>query len=56
VCWATPENATGALTYATETFCHSERCKESLFLFMGQSLREIPRSARNDKINYFSVA
>src|SRR5271169_2276857 len=34
-------------------FCHSERSEESLFLFMGLNRREIPRFARNDKINYF---
>src|ERR1700686_4085415 len=35
------------------SFCHSERSEESLFLFMGLNRREIPRFARNDKINYF---
>src|SRR6202521_5334633 len=35
------------------SFCHSERSEESLFLFMGLNPREIPRFARNDKINYF---
>src|SRR5216683_40480 len=35
------------------TVCHSERSEESLFLFMGLNRREIPRLARNDKINYF---
>src|SRR5258708_38941208 len=34
-------------------FCHSERSEESLFLFAGLNRRKIPRSARNDKINYF---
>jgi hypothetical protein len=34
------------------SFCHSERSEESLFLFMRLNLREIPRSARNDKRNY----
>jgi hypothetical protein len=34
------------------SFCHSERSEESLFLFMGLNRREIPRFARNDKINY----
>jgi len=34
-------------------YCHSERSEESLFLFIGPNRREIPRSARNDKINYF---
>jgi hypothetical protein len=36
--------------------CHSEVAAatvESLFLFMELSRREIPRFARNDKINYF---
>jgi len=59
---APPENATGALRYATEAFCHSERSEESLILFVGVNLREIPRSARftvnvhrerNDKINCY---
>src|ERR1700739_396344 len=35
------------------SFCHSERSEESLFLFMELNRREIPRFARNDKINYF---
>src|SRR5579863_10729958 len=35
------------------SFCHSERSEESLFLFIGINRREIPRFARNDKINYF---
>src|SRR5579863_878484 len=35
------------------SFCHSERSEESLFLFMGLYRREIPRFARNEKINYF---
>jgi hypothetical protein len=35
------------------TFCHSERSEESLFLFRGLNQGEIPRFARNDKINYF---
>jgi hypothetical protein len=34
-------------------FCHSERSEESLLLFSGLDRREIPRFARNDKINYF---
>ena len=35
-------------------FCLSiKRSEESLFLFMGLNRREIPRFARNDKINYF---
>src|ERR1700683_4451637 len=34
-------------------FCHSERSEESLFLFMLLNRREIPRFARNDKIDYF---
>jgi hypothetical protein len=38
----------------TPIFCHSERSEESLFLFVRVHRREIPRSARNDKINYFS--
>src|SRR5271166_2927983 len=38
---------------APKAFCHSERSEESLLLFMGLNRREIPRSARNDKINYF---
>jgi hypothetical protein len=29
------------------------RAEESLFLFMEFNRREIPRFARNDKINYF---
>src|ERR1700674_2426157 len=33
-------------------FCHSERSKESLFLFMELNRREILRFAQNDKINY----
>src|ERR1700685_210884 len=33
--------------------CHSERSEESLILFMCLKRREIPRSARNDKIKYF---
>ena len=32
------------------TFCHSDRSEESLFLFMGLNLGEIPRSGQNDKI------
>jgi len=36
-----------------QPFCHPERSEESLILFMGLNLREIPRSARNDKIEYF---
>src|ERR1700692_2434740 len=32
-------------------FCHSERSEESLFGFPRRKEREIPRSARNDKIN-----
>src|SRR5271165_2227887 len=36
---------------STNTFCHSERSEESLFLFMGVNLREILRFAQNDKIN-----
>jgi hypothetical protein len=35
------------------TFCHSERSEESLFLFAGLNPGEIPRFARNDKINCF---
>src|ERR1700674_4329422 len=35
------------------SFCHSERSEESLLIFMGLKRREIPRFARNDKINYF---
>src|SRR6202140_5538857 len=38
------------------SFCHSERSYEFLFLFMGLNRREIPRFARNDKINTFSAA
>jgi hypothetical protein len=34
-------------------FCHSERSEESLFDLTPQKEREIPRFARNDKINYF---
>jgi hypothetical protein len=34
-------------------FCHSERSEESLFLFLGSNRGEIPRFARNEKINYF---
>jgi hypothetical protein len=34
-------------------FCHSERSEESLLLFLGLDGREIPRFARNDKINHF---
>ena len=37
---------------ATPNFCHSERSEESLLLFSGLNPREIPRFARNDKINY----
>src|SRR5450631_4219785 len=32
-------------------FCHSERSEESLFHFLDLNRGEIPRSARNDKIN-----
>ena len=35
------------------TFCHSERSEESLLLLRGLNQREIPRFARNDKMNYF---
>jgi len=35
------------------TFCHSERSEESLLLFTRVRSGEIPRSARNDKIDYF---
>src|ERR1022692_2474854 len=38
---------------APPPFCHSERSEESLFLFLNLNRREIPRFARNDKINYF---
>jgi hypothetical protein len=34
-------------------FCHSERSEESLFVFLDLNRREIPRFARNDKIDYF---
>src|SRR5271165_669796 len=34
----------------TKLFCHSERSEESLLLFRRINRREIPRSARNDKI------
>jgi hypothetical protein len=34
-------------------FCHSERSEESLILFVSVKRREIPRSARKGKRNYF---
>src|ERR1700693_5049876 len=34
-------------------FCHSERSEESLFLFLSSIRREIPCSARNDKMHHF---
>ena len=37
-------------------FCHSERSEESLLIFVDVTFREIPRSARNDKNNYFFAA
>src|SRR6266481_7779176 len=50
-------HVTGRLEKAAEkgphSFCHSERSEESLFLFSGSNRREIPRFARNDKINLF---
>src|ERR1700686_5446727 len=42
-----------AVEKGPNAFCHSERSEESLFLFMESNRREIPRFARNDKINYF---
>src|SRR5258708_15295380 len=45
------EKAPGLLS--PQPFCHSERSEESLLLFMSRNRREIPRSARNDKIKYF---
>src|SRR5579863_2670313 len=45
--------ASQAAEKGPHSFCHSERSEESLFLFLGFNRREIPRFARNDKINYF---
>jgi hypothetical protein len=50
---ATAGQASQAAKKGSHSFCHSERSEESLFLFMGLNRREIPRFARNDKINYF---
>jgi hypothetical protein len=47
------EQASEAAEKGPHSFCHSERSEESLFLFMELNRREIPRFARNDKINYF---
>jgi len=45
--------ASAAAEKAPPSFCHSERSEESLFLYLNLNRREIPRFARNDKINYF---
>src|ERR1700683_3032129 len=46
------QQASQATEKVPHTFCHSERSEESLFLFMRLNQREIPRFARNDKIDY----
>jgi len=47
------EQVSQAAENGPDAFCHSERSEESLFLFMVSNSREIPRFARNDKINNF---